>query len=66
MDEFGKDRVMLHVAQCLAKKEKIVYEFDKTWTGTVEELPPERAIGLYGIYDAHGYSIKNNASFKGS
>ena len=63
---FVKDHLVLHLAQCLAKKEKIVYDFDKIWTGSVEDMPPERAVGLYGIYDAEGYSIKNNSSIKGS
>ena len=65
IEEYGKDRLILHLAQILAKEEQIVYEFDKTWLGSVDDLPPERAIGLYGIYDSEGYSIKNNSSIKG-
>ena len=65
IEDFGKDRLVLHLAHCLAKKEKIVYDFDKTWTGSVEDMPPDRAVGLYGIYDSEGYSIKNNSSIKG-
>ena len=64
IDEYGKDRLVLHMTQLWAKLEKIVYEFDKMWTKSLDELPPERAIGLYGIYDAEGFSL-SNTSIKG-
>ena len=66
ISEFGVDKVVLHLAQCLAKIERIIYELDKTWNGTVEDLPPERAMGLYGIYDAAGFEVTDEALLPGN
>ena len=64
--KFGMERVMTHLSQCLAKIEKIVYDFDKTWKGTVEDLPPERTVGMYAIYDAAGFKPVDEATREGN
>ena len=66
LDEFGKKRLLNHMAQVLAKQENLVHEFDKTWTGSVEDLPQERSMGCCLIGDMDGYSIKQNSSVKGT
>ena len=64
--DFGKDRVLTHMTQIFAKQEKILYESDKGWKGSVEDLPPERAIGVYFILDMEGFSLRHNSSFRGN
>ena len=66
IEEFGSKRLVRHVTQLLAKQENLVYDFDKTWTGSVEDLPPERSMGCCIIGDMDGYSIKQNSSVKGT
>ena len=64
--DFGKDRLITHMTQCFAKIEKILYEFDKGWKGSVDDLPPERAMGVYAIVDTGGVCTRHNSSFSGN
>ena len=64
--DFGKERLITHITQCFAKQEQILYESDKGWKGSVDDLPPERAIGVYAIVDTEGASLRHNYSFSGN
>ena len=65
IEKYGADRILKHMAHCLVKIERIVYNFDKTWTGTVEDLPATRAVGLFGIFDATGFAFDERLSKEG-